>query len=115
MSGKCEAHTDLMESVRVIRESQSQLYDLDRSRALQITEIKETIARHGVKIDNISANINDFMAEIEAQQKTFGDFLDKIYNKMDASQKMHWTPTAKAAVIAPIVTSISAIIIALAT
>ena len=93
---QCEAHEMLVDVLGELKTGQKQLYDLDREKAKEMSEFKESVARLEESTKAGFLAVNTWQESFEKKQKIRDDELNSNISKiLSVSARKRWTWTPK--------------------
>jgi len=112
--GVCDAHGLLIQNLDGLKKGQDQLYNLDREKASQMSEIKLSVARLEESTKAGFASVKEWQESFEEKQNKRDQELGANMNKLLVlSARRRWTPKMVVALLSAIIgpTGIAAVLI----
>jgi hypothetical protein len=106
MAGKteCGAHSLLMQNLDGLRKGQEQLYNLDRGKAAEMSEIKISVARLEESTKAGFSSVKEWQDAFEEKQGRRDAELNANMSKLiSLSSRRKWTPRAKIALLSAVI------------
>lgn len=100
----CDAHGLLMNNLEGLKKGQEQLYNLDREKASEMSEIKISVARLEESTKAGFSAVKEWQDTFEQTQKERDRELNANMSKLILlSSRKKWTPRAKIALLSAVV------------
>jgi hypothetical protein len=100
---QCDSHGQLVAELQRIHSDQSQLYDLDRERAAQLSTISISVARVEEKQTSMSGKMEQMLSEFEAQSVSSNSTINKLLAVFEGGEnrklKRKWKPENTVALV----------------
>lgn len=101
---QCDAHELLVDVLNGLKKGQNQLYDLDREKAKEMAEIKESVARLEESTKAGFSAVNQWQEAFEKKQETRDAELNANMSKLiSLSSRRRWSPKMIVALVGAVI------------
>lgn len=101
---QCDAHGLLVEVLNGLKKGQDQLYDLDREKAKEMSDIKESVARLEESTKSGFSAVNQWQEAFEKKQETRDAELNlNVAKLISLSSRRRWSPKMIIALVGAVI------------